>query len=518
MKQSVILARNSTIGLIHQLVSIGITLLLLPYVISNVGKGAYGIYILMLGLVQLFRFLRGPLASTCQVTVAHCRETGEVEEINRVLGTSVKLAVIPAVLGGAAVAASGEVIYQFFDVAPEYHDDTIITAVMAGLTVLLVFPLYPFSGVVAGYQRQDLAAIVGIVLALAKVGLIVALFTLGFRAVWVVMLVNGLLLFLNQLAGYIIARRLCPEMRLVLRGTRRQDLRLFVTFGSMIMLTQVFVGMNEEIPKWIAGKELGPPYIAFLHVCMLVAILARRLVQQVSVMAVPVSARYRAMGRTDLQLELLTRGSRYGAMMAGVALAPLIPLADRFLELWMGNEFVWLAPHMQAMAIIVMVTASGSVAFHMAVGARRPGIGFCAVLVQGVVAAMVMLLGTRLLGLGLWGIVGGVCAGFLVFWGMCTFQATRLFHSRWLPFILGAYLRTGVIAGVAIGAGLLYRQYVDWAGWSGFIAGYATGGVVFVLANALTLTPQERELIGETFTVLAARVGRSVHSKGPPNA
>lgn len=214
MKQSVVAIRNVFVGVVNQGTNMALAFVLLPFIIHNVGRDAYGIFLLVAGIAELTYFLRGPLSRICTITVAQGKERGDDDKINQTLSASVAFSLIPAVVGCVVLATGGELIYRFFNLAPEFHSDTLIVCAMGGFMILCVLPCNPFGGVVGGYQRFDLMRWFELGFRILRAGLIFSFFYAGVRSVAVVMAAAVIGALGVQICSAVLAYRLRPSLRL----------------------------------------------------------------------------------------------------------------------------------------------------------------------------------------------------------------------------------------------------------------------------------------------------------------
>lgn len=504
MRQSLTAVRNSLFGLASQAIQVGTLLVLLPYVVSKVGEAAYSVFLLAFGIVAFLEMLRAPISRTCDVAMATARETGDTEGANRTMSASVALGFVPGVVGFLILAGGGELLYRFFELPPDLHWETLAVCFLAGLTILLCFPMYPFQGVVLGYQRHDIYYMVMGGTALLRAVLVVALFELGLASVAVLMAVSTLVLVLAQVILRSVGYRLHPKLKVRLRGLRRDDFDMLLGFGSFIFLTRILLMLDREVGKWIAGKMLGPKYITFLWVATMVVLMAYRVVQQVSIVLVPIAARYHARSDERLLQQTLIRGCRYCLLLAAIVLAPVLVQMDVFLRLWMGSDYVWLTPFAIPLGFVVVVTGSSSASAQILQGcgdAKRPFIAMVFALAGGVAT----MIGGLFAGWDFGAIVAGLAVGQAIRWGVLTAQGTSVCRCGPGTVLWQAYLQPLVPVALGTAGVWLIRRWLEPTTWVSFFAVYAIGAVLICLLLLPIMTREEWGLAREVIAKVTRR-------------
>jgi O-antigen/teichoic acid export membrane protein len=497
MQQSMVAIRNSLVGFVSQVISAAVGILVVPFIIRRIGNEAYGVFLLGFSIMSVLEFLRGGVAMTCIVTVARGKERGDFDSINRTLSAAVAFTLVPACIGFLGLACGGESIYRFFEVDPSLHAETLAVMIMMGCVTLVCFPMYPFQGVLYGYQRQDLEYLANSIGQVLRAALIVALLILFRSSVVVVTAVTAASLVATQLWITWSAHRIMPELRLHLRGVRKPDFAPLWSYGSFLVLTQILLTLDAQIGNWITGKALGVEYVTFLYVVTMVTQLAWRTVGQVTGGLMAIAARYHALEAGGMLEQTLRRGSRYSFIMAGLMLGGLLPQMDVFQTLWMGKEYAWLAPYAVALGIVVSLTSSSSCASQMVIGMGDSTAPFWTMVVATAGGVSTMLISVLGFGAGLGGIVAGLCVSQFLRWLTAMWLASRrIAISRWL-LLWEAYLQPMIALAPAVGGVLALRWWLQPDSWVMLAAIMAAGGILFLLAMLPFVTKVEWQLIRE---------------------
>lgn len=507
MKQSFVALRNAGAGLFASLANMLTTMILAPIIVKAVGNSAFGVYAVLVGVIALVQILRGPIMTTASIAVARNRVLQDWEETNRRVGTSILLALMLGTIGFGLFVGGGDLLYRGLGVAPELHDDVIVTTWIGGVSLLLTFPLMPFSAVLVGFQRHDLMGWVRLVLCVLRFVLILVLFTIGLRSIWVVMLATGLQMVANELTCLVIARWLCPALRPNLRAVRKADLAPFAGFGSLVLASTILASVNTQLPKWMIGASLGSKFVTYVHICVIGPLLARRIVANVSTVLRPVATRYKTIGSDTLLAETLIRGTRYSSMVASLILAPLLPIMDSFIGLWMGPGYVWLAPFAVIATIVTVFAASANVSVQVGIGCENARLPFGSAVAQFLVTFGGITLGGWLFGKSFGIYIVAFSAGLIVGWLVSCVWAARLCRASWPRLFLRAYLGLAIAVGLVVGAMAGVLQLIPVHSWTAFVGIYVAGMMLFVGLLALLSPPEDREFVRSSFKAAWRRIG-----------
>ena len=521
MRESKIAMRNSLVGFLNQAIAIPLGIFLFPFLADRIGDEAYGVYLLALSIIGTVAVLRSPMARTCLVTVAEGHELGDEERINRTVSAAILFGMVVAVVAFAGVAAGSEWIYRFMEIPASLHGQAIAVLVLAAVVILLVCPLFPMQGVLWGRQRYDIGYGITAMLQLLRAGVLVTMFLLGYTSVVVLMLVTGA----EQVGGVVwmslAARRVHPSLQIRLRKVAKSDFAPLATFGSMLLLTQILVIVNNQGAQWIGGKVLGVEYVTYLYMVMMIVHLVSRLVMQITVVLAPIAARYHALDDRNRQLALVQRGSRYALVVAAAALVGLLPMMDVFFTVWRGPEYTWLAPYAVVLGCVVVVTASSSASYQVLQGlgdARSPLVSMIVAVVGGFGT---MGIGLLVLDAGFTALIAGLCVGQVLCWLLMTGIALRKLGGSWRSMAWQAYAQPLLAAVPAVVVAFGLKWWLEPAGWSRLIAVLVVSSGVYLVAMLPMLTPAEWWLLRDTQQSLKRvlkRWFRKSRSKGDNDA
>jgi len=481
MRQSTRVIANSAVSFVRQALNMALQVFLLAFILRRVDSEAYGLFLLAVGLQTLLDLLRNSINKGCLVRVAQCIETGDDLTISKVTSSAVIFLTVPAGLALVVAALAGRPAAHFFGVGAGLQDAMAWMLLLAGVDVLLVLPLAPFTAVVAAHQRYGLISLADTGSRFLRAAVIVVLFrVLGAHVVFVMVatvigdvVMRAVLMF--------CAYRLTPGLRVRVSLCDRAVLWSLLAFGSFLIYGDLAIMAASETSKWIVGKALSLDHVTFLSVAGYTTVAMGTAVRTMTLVLVPVASRFKARMNEGVLQDMLLRGTRYSSLVSMLVLAVVLPSMRPLLGLWLTPGMAWIAPYAVAMGIVDAISIPGNCAEQILNGvgdSRRP---FQANLAWGVVATAVTAVTVCLLGWGFAGAVIGVSSGKVVAWVLHSAFALRTIPVSRPRFVWQAYAQPLLAAIPAFAAGALLTYVMALDSWGKLAAAWAVGLAVYVV-------------------------------------
>lgn len=232
------LLTNAIANYAGQITTLGVGILLTPYLLSTMGGELYAVWILVVsiqGLGELFDF--GVTGSVVKYVAEH-RARDEIAEINKVVNSSFFLHLfIGAITFTVAllVASFGMPLLQLDGGLLPVAQQALI---IAGISLMLGLPLSVLSYVLTGLRHYEISNIVNIAQTLLTVAAVVVAVQMGGGPVELVA-INGIALTLAHLVKWVMAVRLLPGLRLSLRLPERESLRRIGGYSMWFFLLDI---------------------------------------------------------------------------------------------------------------------------------------------------------------------------------------------------------------------------------------------------------------------------------------
>ncbi len=323
--------------------------LLLPFIVSRIGPVEYGIF-LMVNLFSVTGYLY-ILDMGFQKTVA--RYTAEylaknqTEKILQLLNSTLliflSLGLLVAILG---FFLSPAVVRLLLDI-PEASQDR---AIFALTLVFLSSPYQFFSLVLAGFyeglQRFDIIKTVHVLSIIINAVLVVLLLNIGYGLVSVVasllisqafVIVAYLSMAKNSFSGFTLDRKYISL----------QSVKEVWGVAKMLLIGTTSTVIFFETPKLVISIFLGPLYMTYYEIVLKLPRFLKGILGFVNAVVMPVASELQSARRQETISELFRRGFLYQNYFAIPIILCAIYLANDFLIVWVGKEYVQLAPLLQ---------------------------------------------------------------------------------------------------------------------------------------------------------------------------
>lgn len=346
------------------------SLLLTPFLIHNLGKEAYGIWVLMTSFTVaagLLSLLDLGVRTSIVKFVAEHQAKQEKEQTNQVISAGLYL-----FLGIGLIGAIGTVLFawlffaQIFSVPDYLTDEARLLLSILAIQTLFEFPGMVFLAVLEGLQQYVLLRVLIILQMIFYAGLVIILVHLGYGLFSI-----GIATFVASVGKSLIAmvftRHLLPGFRLV-RQFDRALLHHVIGFSGSMFLVRILAVIYEQMDKIIISIFLTSTLLTdydIAHKIRMLAFLSLTLISQL--MVAPASALYAIRDQVRIQ-NLFLRGTKYSlALVLPVSLSAII-LAYPIIQVWIGPEYTYNTGIAQLFVFYPILTAFLSVGQNIIFG------------------------------------------------------------------------------------------------------------------------------------------------------
>ena len=491
-------AANLTSNLANFSLNILIGFWFTPYLIRHLGIANYGLIPLATVVVSYMSIFTLSINSSVSrfLTVALNRE--DSGEANRLFNTS--LFSLLAMSGVLLLLVLGGSIWvdKFLNVPPGAEQQVRILFAFAGVAFLINAVFAPFSVPAFSHNRLELSNFVAIAQALARVGLVIVLFTCLSPQLWQV----GFSLLLSALVAavgsIIIWRSLAPELHIQRADFKWDTLKAVTQTSGWVFLVQVGTVLFLSIDLLVVNRLMGPVANGRYAAVLQWSIMLRGLAGTVAGIFTPMLLAHFARGDSDALVKDARRAIKFLGIFIALPIGLICGFSRPLLTLWLGNSFTPLAPLMVLLVAPLSVNLAIMPLFTIALAKdemRMPGI---VSLVTGV-----MNLGLALLLCGPvgWGMYGVAAAGAIILTGKNLIYmplfAAKLTHRPWFTFYREmATITTATF--VIGGASWALSSWLTLSNWPLFLAA-CTGASLLYAAYVylLALKKDERGIIAK---------------------
>ena len=205
-----------------------------PFILHHLGDEAFGLWILIYSVTGYYGLFDLGIRSSIIRYVAKYSATGQQEEMNLLLNTSLFSYAGIGVLAMIVTCIAAYYVNSIFRIPADFSGTARLLLLMVGGSVSFGFPLGVFGGILAGLQRFYLLNSINIVSTILRTVLIIVALQRG-GGLLTVALITVVLPLLNGMANAVAAYPLV-QMQIGLRYFKRSTLRMIAGYGSATLL------------------------------------------------------------------------------------------------------------------------------------------------------------------------------------------------------------------------------------------------------------------------------------------
>lgn len=403
--------RNLLANIAYFLVNIIIGILLVPYFVSNLGVAAYGLIPLATSITGYVAIVVQSLNTSVSrfLTVDIQRE--DYVAANRTFNTSliglsaIILLMVPVILAVAWFVPS------IFNVPSGQETGSILLFIGVSAAFLVRSWSGNFTVQLFAYNRLDLQNAVNIINVVSQVGLIVILFTFFGPSLALVGAAYFVAAVVASTVSILLARRICPYLKVSIHAFDRTRVMELCGMGWWVIINQIGSLLFLQIELIIVNMLFGATSAGEYAIALQLVILLRSFAGVFSGVLTPTILSFYARDRID-SLILITKSA---VKLMGLAVALPVGLicgfAPQILTIWVGSEFVGLAPLAVLLTVHLSINLAVLPLFSVNVAYNRvrvPSIVTLAMSVGNIILAVALSLLTD------WGYYGVAAAGAIV--------------------------------------------------------------------------------------------------------
>lgn len=481
-----LLAGSALQGL-HTLIEGLVGLLMLPFLISELGDRGYGMWILVMSVVGYLGFLNFGLGSAVQRTLSQQFARKDEEGASATLSTALALFCAAALAGIVVTAVIAWAGRHFVDDPSEATTFSVVVLAM-GLRVALGFPSLAFVGVIFARLRHDVRSLINIATVGTRTVLIFALVR-GEGGIVPLALISAVVDLAGVAATIAYGRALAPNCVVDPRRFQRATAAELLSYGGFAFLNWIADRLRFSVDNFVISGFLGLAHVTAYNVPVRLVTEANNLMVTLLGNLTPVFAARQAsadLGRLRDDFLLATELSTFlGLFMA----SGLAVFGGDFIRLWVGearpgtDAVLWALSAMTALA----TTQTPSVGLLYAINRHR----FFAMLTLAEGALNLVLSLALVRPFGIAGVALGtvlpMVATKLLFQPRYVCRQIEVRVSGYLRRMLRGALAAGaVVLAYEMGRSALGVQIRDWAGFAASVLVFSAVFVPFYLRTGLT--------------------------------
>ena len=495
MKKKPSLKINAISNWASLFVHIAVGFFLTPFVISHLGQGGYGIWVLVGSFIGYYGLLNMGVGSAITRYIARYSSQKDFESLNETANTALVMFSITGFLAIVISFLVAEPLSQFFKVTPEHFEEFKHIVWVLGISTGLSFPSGVFAAMIVARERYVAVNIINCVAILLRTGLTVAILLAGYGLAGIAYPTLAATVF-SFIAFMIISKGVVPEFHIRPNVANFAVLKTLLIYGGFTTIITMSDILRFQIDSIVIGRMIGMSEVGIFGVAaLLVQYMLRVVVSGMSVLTPRFAALDGTENRQKLKETFMRSLSISSFIACGVGMTALL-FGRSFIFLWVGRDFDATVP------VLWILAVSWSLDL-----AQHPGIGLMYALnkhryyaVATVVEAVVNVLLSILLARK-YGIIG-VAMGTAISMAIVKIFVQPVYVSRiaetclrsYIKALLPAFFVSGILVAVC---NILYRffeisfeidSYLNLALSVGFLLVVYFGGNLFFSSKIRRLT------------------------------
>jgi len=400
-----LLARNTLLNFIGQVVPLIVGVMSIPFIVRGLGTERFGLLSLAWVVLGYFAIFDLGLGRATTKFVAEALGKDEEEQVSSLVWSAVTVQAILGVVGTLVLAGMTPLLAgRILNIPPELENEAKVTFYVLALSVPVVLVSSSFRGVLEAAQRFDLVNAVKIptgalTFILPLVGLL-----LGFHLPGIVMLI--LVARFGALSAFMMMDlRFFPQLRRY-SGSLSLFPRLFA-FGGWVTVTSIVSPVLVYLDRFLIGSLLSISAVAYYSAPYEAVTRLRIIPTSLTMTLFPAFSALEGVNKDRQKLGILfARSVKYVLLTLGPVVLAVMLFAKEALQIWLGAEFAAKSTSvLQILALGVLINSLARTPFALLQGAGRPDIPAKFHLLE-----LPFYIGTAWLFVSNWGIAGAAAA------------------------------------------------------------------------------------------------------------
>lgn len=397
---------NSLYNIIGNALTIIIAFFLTPFMISHLGKEAYGIWS-TIGQIFSYSYLLNIGFSASMTRYGSMAATQNNHQyMNNLVSTATAFYGFGATIIVIFTLCFSPFFPNLFHISPEHSREGFITMLTVGLVTAATMFMGPQSGLLSGLQRFDITNGVRTGTFLARSILILIFLYLGFGliAIAIIELIKQLL---TNILFYVTTRKLLPHLRISRLHFQLNIFKEMFYYGLNTFVYVMGSTLLYQSSAIIIGLLLNPEMVAIYSIPVILLNLITQIITSATEVINPAAASEFSKGNYDQLKTYYLHSLRYSCLLLTPITIFLLSRGDDFIELWIGHDFALSAQLLPILLLahIFHMTQRGTFQILAAANWHR-FFGFITIL-TGITSIILSIILTYNLKLGLWGMAWG---------------------------------------------------------------------------------------------------------------
>jgi len=369
-----LLVRNTILNFIGRFVPLVVAVITIPYIIHGLGLDRFGILSLAWVVLGYFSLFDLGLGRATTKFVAEELGKGKIEQIPKIIWTSLLIQTALGVAGGIALAiATPLLVEKVLRIPSGLVEETILIFFVLSVAVPIVVCSRNLRGVLEAGQRFDLINMVEIPSSSLSMLIPAIGIFIGLRLPGIIRL-----LVISWIFSATVYLVLCLKVFPALRQGVYMDKKLFrplLTFGGWVTLCNVLMPILLCLDRFLIGAIVSVAALAYYAAPYQVVSQLLIVPGVLAVTLFPAFSGLSTVNVNDHLGRLYARSLKYIVLIMGPIVAIVILFARDILQLWLGTDFAVDSTYVfQILALGMLFNGLAQMPANLLDGVGRPDI------------------------------------------------------------------------------------------------------------------------------------------------
>ncbi|MBE9600308.1 lipopolysaccharide biosynthesis protein [Pedobacter sp. MC2016-24] len=321
-----------------------------PWMIKQIGRSDYGLYILVTSFLSYFVMDFG-LGSAIARFIAKYRSQHDDEKVNQLLGLTsrfylyISLGIFVALL--VVYAFLGQI---FTELTPSELEKFYVIFCIAGFFSLLSFPFMPMDGILIAYEKFVILKFSDIISKVGVIILMVIALLLGYK-LYALVAINAAIGIIIILIKLTYIHKNIP-IKVQFNYKNNKLLKELFKFSLWITIIGIAQRLLINIVPTILGRYSGTEQIAIFSIGIIIEGYTWTFAHALNGLFLPKVSKMHLESNNQKEItDLMIKVGRLQLLIMGLLIIGLVTFGKEFIMLWMGKEF---EPSYQIVLLLVL--------------------------------------------------------------------------------------------------------------------------------------------------------------------
>jgi len=309
-----------------------------PWMVSQIGKSDYGLYILVTAFLTYFVMDFG-LGQTIARFITNYKVKNEIEKINQLLGLTTRFYLfINLLIFIVLIGAYFFIENIFLELTPVEIEKFKVVYLIAGGFSLLSFPFLPLDGVLIAYEKFVVLKLSDVISKVSIIVLMVIALLMGYK-LYALVAINALVGIIVIVIKLIVIKKSLP-LRPNFKFRSKPLLKELFKFSFWISVIGIAQRLLINIAPLVLGIVSGTEAIAIFSIGVIIEGYTWTFAHALNGLFLSKVSQLNLEENNLKEItNLMIRVGRIQLIVMGLLLIGLIALGQEFIILWMGESF-----------------------------------------------------------------------------------------------------------------------------------------------------------------------------------